>query len=562
MSNRKLTAALAMFFLIGASSCCSLHKKEAARSSKNGYAAEDLVQYADPMSGTGGNANCFPGPVAPFGMIQWSPDTGNGQHKGGYYCDDTSISDFSLDHLSGVGCTYGEDFAMMPFMGAMPTMPPANRGEFGSRFTHGNESVRPGYYGVSLDNGIKVELTTTARSGFGRITYPSGSATSLMINAASDINHSDEAAINIDPEHREISGWSVGGFFCNGRGRDHDRRKVYFCEVFDRPFSAWSAWSNDTLTKGATTERGDTAGAYITFDTGNERTVLAKVAISYVSIDNARGNIKTESPLTEFSSADFDKTAERTRQVWNDRLNKIQVSGGTPEAQKTFYSMLYHALVGPCIVSDANGQYYGYDAKIHKTAGNRVQYGVFSGWDIYRSECQLLAMIAPKESSDMAQSLLLDYQQGGTFPRWGVATQDSGVMMGDPAAAMIADFYEFGARDFDTKASLAGLVRAANDPSVYSPLAKTHERDALADYLKLGYVPEHQKGGYGNVSMTLEYCSADFALAQFARDLGDMQDYAVLMKHAQNWQNTFNANLAMFKCAGAMADGRPALRIM
>ena len=107
-------------------------------------------------------------------------------------------------------------------------------------------------------------------------------------------------------------------------------------------------------------------------------------------------------------------------------------------------------------------------------------------------------------------------------------------MMGDPAAPMIADFYTFGATNFDAQAALVGLVRAATDSSVKAPRTKTNERDALEDYLKLGYVPEHQKGGYGNVSMTLEYTSADFALAQFAKVLGDESDYAMLMQHAQN----------------------------
>src|SRR3974390_887408 len=130
-------------------------------------------------------------------------------------------------------------------------------------------------------------------------------------------------------------------------------------------------------------------------------------------------------------------------------------------------------------------------------------------------------MLDRQRVGDMAQSLLLDYQQGGTFPRWGVPNEDSGVMMGDPAAPIIADFYAFGATNFDTRTTLAGLGRAATDPSVYAPRTGTHERDALADYLKLGYVPEHQPGGYGNVSMTLEYVSADFALSQFAHALGD-----------------------------------------
>ncbi len=130
--------------------------------------------------------------------------------------------------------------------------------------------------------------------------------------------------------------------------------------------------------------------------------------------------------------------------------------------------------------------------------------------------------------------------QNGAFPHWGVPNLDSGVMMGDPAAPIISDFYAFGARDFDTKDALAGLVRAATDTTVRAPRTNTYERDALADYLKLGYVPEHQKGGYGNVSMTLEYASADFALSQFAKALGDESDYKLLLNHAQNWKNHFN----------------------
>jgi predicted alpha-1,2-mannosidase len=149
-------------------------------------------------------------------------------------------------------------------------------------------------------------------------------------------------------------------------------------------------------------------------------------------------------------------------------------------------------------------------------------------------------MLSPKVASDVAQSLLVDYQQGGAFPRWGVPNEDSGVMMGDPAAPITAGFYAFGATNFDAHAALAGLVRAATDSSVRAPRTGTYERDALADYLKLGYVPENQQGGYGNVSMTLEYASADFALSQFAQALGDDADSATLLRHAQNWTNLFN----------------------
>jgi predicted alpha-1,2-mannosidase len=528
-------------------------------SPESSHAIQNLVQYAKPMCGTAKDANTFPGAVAPFGMIQWSPDTDAGMRRGGYSDDETRISGFSVDHISGAGCRYGENFQFMPVLGGEQASPNGNRTAFAASFSHSNEVARPGFYAVTFDNGIKAELTTTVRSGFGRFTYPAGGAATMTINAGSDVNGPDASAININPAAREVSGWEMGGYFCDKRHQSNrDIKTIYFYAVFDQPFSAYSAWSGNALSKGATNGAGPASGAFITFNAPANRTVLVKLGISYVSAANARDNMEKENPVSAFSTKDFDKAVRSTSGIWNSWLNKIQVSGGTTEERETFYSMLYHALLGPSVVSDANGQYMGYDGQIQTTADGRTQYGIFSGWDIYRSECQLLGMIAPKESGDMAQSLLMDYQQSGAFPRWGVTTADSGTMMGDPAAAEIADFYTFGATNFDARTALAGLVRAATDPSVNAPRTKVHERDALEDYLKLGYVPEHQKGGYGSVSMTLEYASADFALAQFAQALGDDSDYATLMKHAQNWRNHFNPKtgyLEMRRRDGSWAPG-------
>lgn len=516
---------------------------EAADGSGSATPLPNLVQYAKPMCGTGtapgvdaGGNNTFPGAVAPFGMIQWSPDTEDGRHICGYGDEDTHISDFSVDHISGAGCPYGGDFAMMPILGDVPATPPADRRAFTQTFSHDNEVAKPGSYTVTLDNGLKVELTTTTRSGFGRFTFPGSEPATMMINAASDINGSLASGINVDPATREIRGMSIGGHFC-GSG---ETRTIFFYAVFNCPFKAWSTWSDHSFVSGATNGSGLASGAFITFDTSKSRTVLAKVGISYVSPANAEANVKAESPLSAFSSDDFDQAVSAASDVWNTWFNKIQVSGGTPDELETFYSMFYHALLGPEVVSDVNGQYMGYDGQVHTTDAGRVQYGIFSGWDIYRSEAQFLAMIAPKEAGDMAQTLLMDYEQGGAFPRWGVMTEDSGVMMGDPAAPIIADFYAFGATNFDAPAALKGLVRAATDPAVRAPRTFTNERDALADYRNLGYVPEHQNGGYGNVSMTLEYASADFAVSQFAQSLGDTADSVRMLKQAQNWTNHFD----------------------
>jgi len=553
---------LASIIALAVTSCSTYQQPENSPHMGSAVALPDLVQYAKPMCGTGtalntegGDNNTYPGSVAPFGMLQWSPDTDNGMHRGGYGVNDKTIGDFSVDHLSGTGCHYGADFAFMPIPGQQPATSPAAHNTFAVPFSHTNEIAKPGYYGVTLNNGVKVELTATTRSGFGRFIYPSGvEVATMMINTANDACGAEASGVSLNPATREISGWSVGGHFCGTQ----ESRTIYFYAVFDRPFKSWSTWSNKKMTKGATEASGTESGTFVTFKTSGNRTVLVKIGISYVSIANARENVIVESPLSAFTSADFDKAVKAASDQWNTWLNKIQVSGGTREERETFYSMMYHTLLGPQVVSDVNGQYLGYDAKVHTVGPGQVQYGVFSGWDIYRSECQLLGMLAPKEASDMAQSLLMDYQQGGTFPRWGVMTEDSGVMMGDPAAPMIADFYAFGATNFDTVATLKGLVGAATNSSVHAGRTKTYERDALDDYLKLGYVPEGQKGGYGNVSMTLEYASADFALSQFSALLGDERDSAMLLEHAQNWKNHWNpasGYLEMRRRDGSWAPG-------
>jgi predicted alpha-1,2-mannosidase len=530
--------------LLGMVSCSTPPKGAAPiNSPPSSHAILNLIQYAKPMCGTGttrgvaaGANDTFPGATAPFGMIQWSPDTEAGLHMGGYSDLDSRISGFSVDHISGAGCGYGEDFQFMPMLNLEPKPPGASRTAYAATFSHTNEAAKPGYYAVTFDNGIKTELTASARSGFGRFTYPTNGQAALVINAASCINGSAAAAIHVYPATREITGSSIGGHFC----RSHESRVIYFYAIFDHPFANYATWSDETLTKGGTNGAGTHAGAFVNFDTSRNRTILAKVGISYVSIANAKNNVESENPLSAFASTDFDRAVNLAGRTWNLWLNQIQVSGGTPDGLVIFYSMLYHALIAPSVVSDSNGQYMGYDGQVHAAAAGRSQYGFFSGWDVYRSECQLLGMLAPKESSDMAQSLLMDYQQGGAFPRWGVATEDSGVMMGDPAAPMISGFYAFGATNFDAAAALAGLVRAATDPSVKAPRTSTNERDALDDYLKLGYVPERQTGGGGSVSITLEYAASDFSLALLAKALGDETDCGLLMQHAQNWRHLFN----------------------
>lgn len=500
--------------------------------------SQDLIQDVNPFCGTdaAGKGFTFPGADAPFGMIQWSPDTGPGTRKGGYSYGDSILYGFSLDHLSGAGCTDAEDFAFTPLTDTTSISPPIARTDLSSAFSHSNETASPGYYSVKLNDGIKIELTTKTRTGFGRFIYPSGSIATMAINAGSNVRGTSSSTVQIDTAKDAISGSATGGHFCGSS----EVGTIYFYAVFNRRFASFGTWGDSILLSGQTSGQGKSSGAYVTFDVSKDSTVLVRVSISYVSVANAMANLNAEVPDSMFTSDGFDSVVASAGAIWNSWLSRIEISGGTTQELETFYTAMYHAFLFPSTCSDVNGEYMGYDGKVHTTTNGRVQYANFSGWDIYRSECQFLAMIAPGHASDMAQSLLRDYQQGGAFPRWGVPNEDSGIMEGDPSAAMIADFYAFGARSFDTTAAFAGLYKAATDPSVYAPRTGLYERPGLSEYLKYGYIPESTSHVSGCVSTTLEYVADDFALSRFADALGDSADGQILLKHSQDWRNLFN----------------------
>ncbi|SHG03398.1 GH92 family glycosyl hydrolase [Streptoalloteichus hindustanus] len=536
---------------------------------------EDLARWVNPFVGTepggpdhgtgGGAGNTFPGPTVPFGLLQWSPDTATHQH-GGYYYPDNRIRGFSLTHLSGPGCSTYQDVPFMPYVGEVSTSPATDPARYVSTFAHSNERATAGYYSVALDNGAQVELTSTQRTGVGRFSYPQGKPATLLVNVSGSVSGADDAEVTVGRD--TVSGWVTSGRFCGAA----NRYRLYFHATFDQPFTSVGTWKNGAVTPGRTTERGgaepkidlertqppknraaeeagaaadrpggtsgrqDTTvsgpgtGAFVTFDTAEERTVTAKVAISFVSLEGAQRNLREEN-----RNRGFEDVHEAARQAWNERLNQIRVRGGTDAQRTTFYTALYHSLLQPNVFSDVDGQYIGFDGRIHRTDRGHAAYSNFSGWDVYRSEMQLLSLLAPDEASDMVRSLVSFAEQGGAWDRWTVANDFTGVMVGDPYHVMVASAYAFGARDFDAGAALRSMVRGATVPT-----QGYKERPGLEDYLKLGYVPFGVEGVWGPPATTLEYTSADFAIADLARRLGDTETWRTFTRRSQFWQNLFN----------------------
>ncbi|WP_433256762.1 lectin [Streptosporangium sp. CA-135522] len=515
-------------------------------------AIDDPAQYVNAFVGTkpggpdfghgGGAGNTFPGADAPFGMLQWSPDTVTYQH-GGYHYDDNRIRGFSLTHLSGPGCG---DFGNIPFMPVLGSSPVSY-----STFTHANESASPGYYSVGFDNGLRTELTATPRSGMGRFTYPAGQRASLSVDVAKAFNAaSGSLTIGTDT----MSGYTDSGGFC-GAG---NRYRLYFHAVFDHPFATAGVASADgKVDQGERTIEGSSKGAappapksaklqekaraaatvedvrplaaaaFVSFDTSTQRSVTVRVGISFVSLDGAKANLAAEQ-----GSRGFDEVKAGTRNAWNDLLGRISVTGGTDPQRRVLYTSLYHSLLHPNVFSDVDGRYIGFDRQIHTVPAGRAQYANYSGWDVYRSQAALVALIAPKEAADVAQSAINQAAYGGYFDRWTVANGGTGVMNGDPLAIIVSTMHAFGATGFDTADGLRRMVAGTKD---------VRQRPGWLQYDTYGYVPTGLGDVWGSASTTLEYTSADFAISQFAARIGDAATAETFLRRAQNWRNLFNS---------------------
>jgi predicted alpha-1,2-mannosidase len=299
---------------------------------------------------------------------------------------------------------------------------------------------------------------------------------------------------------------------------------------FDRAPYQSGVWSDSTSDNGAAAATGAHSGAYVTFSTAMNPVVYVKVGLSYVSVGEARANLDAEN-----GGWDFEALRTSAAQAWNARLNTIQVNGGTDDQRTVFYTALYHAFIHPSTFSDSDGSYLGFDGQVHN-GGQRTQYHNFASWDMYRSQMPLMALLAP-EASDMMQSLVNDAVQdpSGGLPRWEHANTNSGGMIGDSQDAVIASVYALGARDFDTAAALGAMEKGADQIATTS--AGQWVRPGLEDYLALGYVSTATPN---SGSLTLEYATDDFAIAQFAVALGDLDKAAVYLKRAQNWRNLFH----------------------
>ncbi|MET8223216.1 GH92 family glycosyl hydrolase [Streptomyces sp. NPDC005301] len=503
--------------------------------------AGPLTDLVNPFIGTENEGNTYPGAAVPFGMVQFSPDTG---HNTGYDYSHDHIRGFSLVHLSGVGCGLGGDLPVLPTTGDVTrTDYAAYQAEFG----HDDESATPGYYRVGLKTGIEAELTATERTGVQRYTFPATDKANVLLNAGQSLHRGITTEVEI-LDNRTVRTAITGSGFC----QDTKPYTVYTVTRFDRPFETSGTWNGDTVTTGSrksvSTGRN---GAFVRFDTTGDRTVEATTALSYVDARGAALNLRSE------GGRSFDAVRAAAHRSWEDRLDDVRVKGGGDTLRRTFYSSLYRSFLAPNIGSDADGRYTGWDQRIHRAKGF-TYYQNWSLWDTYRTQSQLLSLLAPREARDMAISVVRIDEESGWLPKWGYGTVETNIMTGDPVTPFLTNAYQQGLlKGYEERAYRALRKNADGVPPADSPAVG---REANKEYLANGFAPyvkgrPHVKPGDSDydhgASATLEYALSDAMLAEMARDLGHEADAARYAGRAQNYRKIFDDSTGFFRARDA-----------
>ena len=502
--------ALMLLLMILATTACKRGDKTMMKPGK-------CTAFVNPFIGTDSDGHTFPGAVAPFGMVQLSPDTrvSGPDYASGYHYSDSTIMGFSHTRYSGTGRGAGGDVMFMPFTGAIhfdagkPEDPSTG---YRSRFSHKNETASPGYYKVLLDDyQVTVELTAGKRTGFHKYTFEQADTANILLDLTHGINDKPDSLYLKISGNNKIEGYrkSLGGL--------RDYQKLYFTAEFSGPFDMAGIFHKGKVFYDIKEAAGNDLKALFRF--AGKKEIMVKVALSKVSIAGAKKNIR------EIPGWDFDAARENAQKEWDRELGKIEVSGGNDRLKTIFYTALYHACIMPSLDMDMDGQYRSTNNKVY-TADGFTDYTNFSLWDTFRALHPLHTIINRAKSLDFIKTFLERYKHSGSMPIFELSGNDLLVMIGYHSLPVIADAYVKGIGNFDTDKAVEGMKSLANMPF--------EERN---EYRTFGYIPYDYTSQ--SVSRTLEYAFDDWCVAQVARDR-DGKTYHHFMNRANLYRNLFD----------------------
>lgn len=489
--------------------------------------AGEITKYVNPFIGTGTidgglSGNNYPGATSPFGMIQLSPDTSEAPNWGdasGYDYNRSTILGFSHTRLSGTGASDLIDVTLMP----------TSSGRTSSTFTHDEEKASPGYYQVMLkDENINVELTTTQRNGIHRYQYPAGKDAEVIL----DMDHSADkgswgrriinAQIRILNDHavegyRIITGWAK-------------LRKIYFYMEFSSPILTSTLRDGGRVHENTAVVNGTNLHGCFRFGKLNGKPLTCKVALSSVSMENARQNMEQEAPHW-----DFDRYMAAADADWEKQLGKIEIKG-TEVQKEIFYTALYHTMIQPNIMSDVNGEYMAADYTARKVGDNETHYTTFSLWDTFRASHPLYTLLEPERVTDFVKSMIRQYEYYSYLPIWQLWGQDNYCMIGNHSIPVITDAILKGIPGIDVEKAYE---------AVYNSSVTSHPNSPFEVWEKYGFMPENIQTQ--SVSITLEQAFDDWCVAQLAEKLNKDADYERFHKRSEYYRNLFHPKTKFFQ---------------
>ena len=489
--------------------------------------AGEITKYVNPFIGTGAidgglSGNNYPGATSPFGMIQLSPDTSEAPNWGdasGYDYNRNTIFGFSHTRLSGTGASDLIDITLMP----------TSSGRTSSAFTHDAEKARPGYYQVMLkDENINAELTTTQRNGIHRYQYPAGKDAEIILDMDHSADKGSWGRRIINSQIRILNDHAVEGYrIITGWAK---LRKIYFYMEFSSPILTSTLRDGGRVHENTAVINGTNLHGCFRFGQLNGKPLTCKVALSSVSMENARQNMEQEAPHW-----DFDRYVAAADADWEKQLGKIEVKG-TEVQKEIFYTALYHTMIQPNTMSDVNGEYMAADYTTRKVANNETHYTTFSLWDTFRASHPLYTLLEPERGTDFVKSMIRQYEYYGYLPIWQLWGQDNYCMIGNHSIPVITDAILKG---------IPGIDMEKAYEAVYNSSVTSHPNSPFEVWEKYGFMPENIQTQ--SVSITLEQAFDDWCVAQLAAKLNKDADYQRFHKRSEYYRNLFHPKTKFFQ---------------
>ena len=469
---------------------------------------QKLTSFVNPFLGTGGHGHVYPGATVPFGMVQLSPDNGNEGWDwcSGYHYSSNTIAGFSHTHLSGTGIGDWCDISVLPLFDTTSI----RKSKILLPYSHSNESARPGYYQVLLNNKINCEFTATSRNGFHKYTFPNENGW-LRFDMGFSINwdKSTEGMLQIVDDYtilgyRYSTGWAKG-------------QKVYFAAKFSSKITNY--FFIDDSIQNKKQGIGKNIKLALQFNTVNP--LLVRVGLSSVSVDKALNS------LFETDKKSFDQIAKTADDLWEAELKKIVIKTKNKNQTQQFYTALYRTCLAPVIHSDSDGAYQTHDNKQLHFSKGKNKYTVFSQWDVFRALNPLFTLTQTQRLPDIINSMLQLYEDNGLLPIWDLSTWETNTMTGYHSIPIIADAILKNIKGFDYNIAYEAMKKSA-----------FQNQRGIPEYIQYGYLPQDKYGW--SVTITLEYAFDDWCIAQVAKKLNKQNDYVLFMNRAKSYEKLFD----------------------